>query len=224
MTMTIISVNMHFHGTNTTPACHGDQVIHALVNSGETFQYSLTIPVNEPLGLYWYHPHVHGVAEAAVLDSAPAAGRHLADADDRALVLQGRQIYQRQCAACHGRSLQGQPLWQLQDAYAGRRAPAHDQTGHTWLHADEDLFRMIKLGRFDTAGPATSMPAFQDRLSDGDILAVIAFIKASWPVGLRVAQATLNPGSAGMPVQAAQADWRFPATCMRVQSSAGEPR
>lgn len=165
-----------------------------------------------------------GLASAAALDLPPARGGHLADADNRATVLQGRQIYQRQCAACHGRSLQGQPLWQLQDAFAGRRAPAHDQTGHTWLHADEDLFRMIKLGRFDEAGPATFMPAFQDRLSDGDILAVIAFIKASWPVGLRVAQSTLNPGSAGMPAQAAEADWLFPPTCMRAQSSAGEQR
>jgi mono/diheme cytochrome c family protein len=165
-----------------------------------------------------------GLASAAALDNPPAAGGHFADADDSALVLQGRQIYQRQCAGCHGRSLQGQPLWQLQDAYAGRRAPAHDQTGHTWLHADEDLFRMVKLGRFDEAGPATAMPAFQHRLNDSDILAVIAFIKASWPVGLRVVQAMRNPGSAGLPVQAAQADWQFPPTCIRAQNTAGERR
>ena len=72
-TMTITSVNMHFHGTNTSPSCHGDQVIHALVNSGETFQYSLQIPANEPPGLYWYHPHVHGVAEASVQGGASGA-------------------------------------------------------------------------------------------------------------------------------------------------------
>ncbi|MEI9930202.1 MAG: hypothetical protein WDM89_06550 [Rhizomicrobium sp.] len=27
-TMTISSVNMHFHGTNTSPKCHSDEVIH----------------------------------------------------------------------------------------------------------------------------------------------------------------------------------------------------
>src|ERR1700690_3827488 len=37
-TMNAASVNMHFHGTNTAPACHSDEVIHTLVNSGETFQ------------------------------------------------------------------------------------------------------------------------------------------------------------------------------------------
>jgi len=37
-TMTAATVNMHFHGTNTSPRCHSDEVIHTLVNSGETFQ------------------------------------------------------------------------------------------------------------------------------------------------------------------------------------------
>jgi FtsP/CotA-like multicopper oxidase with cupredoxin domain len=72
-TMTITSLNMHFHGTNTTPACHGDQVIHTIINSGETFDYSLKFPSNEPPGLYWYHPHVHGISEAAVQGGASGA-------------------------------------------------------------------------------------------------------------------------------------------------------
>jgi len=73
MTMTITAVNMHFHGTNTSPTCHSDEVIHTIVNSGETFQYSLTFPPDEPPGLYWYHPHVHGLAEAAVQGGASGA-------------------------------------------------------------------------------------------------------------------------------------------------------
>jgi len=69
-TMTPESVNMHFHGTNTSPTCHSDEVIHTLINSGQTFQYDLQIPKDEPPGLYWYHPHVHGIANAAVLGGA----------------------------------------------------------------------------------------------------------------------------------------------------------
>jgi FtsP/CotA-like multicopper oxidase with cupredoxin domain len=72
-TMTITSLNIHYHGTNTTPQCHGDQVIHTMINSGETFKFSLPFPVNEPPGLYWYHPHVHGIAEAAVQGGASGA-------------------------------------------------------------------------------------------------------------------------------------------------------
>jgi FtsP/CotA-like multicopper oxidase with cupredoxin domain len=67
------SVNVHFHGTNTSPVCHQDEVIRTLINSGETFSYRLQIPFNEPPGLYWYHPHVHGISEAAVQGGASGA-------------------------------------------------------------------------------------------------------------------------------------------------------
>src|SRR5271170_178515 len=70
VTMTITSLNVHFHGTNTKPGCHSDEVIHTIINSGETFKYSVQFPTNEPPGLYWYHPHVHGLSEAAVQGGA----------------------------------------------------------------------------------------------------------------------------------------------------------
>jgi FtsP/CotA-like multicopper oxidase with cupredoxin domain len=72
-TMTAASVNVHFHGTNSPPTCHQDEVIHTLINSGETFTYNLQIPANEPPGLYWYHPHVHGMADRAMLGGASGA-------------------------------------------------------------------------------------------------------------------------------------------------------
>lgn len=73
VTMTITSLNVHFHGTNTKPGCHSDEVIHTIINSGETFKYSVQFPTNEPPGLYWYHPHVHGLSEAAVQGGASGA-------------------------------------------------------------------------------------------------------------------------------------------------------
>ena len=72
-TMTGSSTNVHFHGTNTPPICHQDEVIHTLVNSGETFTYDVAFPSDEPSGLYWYHPHVHGLSEAAVQGGASGA-------------------------------------------------------------------------------------------------------------------------------------------------------
>lgn len=69
-TMNDTSVNVHFHGTNTSPACGADQAIHTLINSGQVFPYHLRFPADEPPGLYWYHPHVHGIAEAAVQGGA----------------------------------------------------------------------------------------------------------------------------------------------------------
>jgi FtsP/CotA-like multicopper oxidase with cupredoxin domain len=67
------SVNVHFHGTNTPPVCHQDEVIRTLINAGETFEYAIEIPGDEPPGLYWYHPHIHGIAEAAVQGGASGA-------------------------------------------------------------------------------------------------------------------------------------------------------
>ena len=75
------STNVHFHGTNVTPACGGDNVTRTLINpvgssnpnDVTTFQYSFTIPANEPPGLYWYHPHVHGLAERDLLGGATGA-------------------------------------------------------------------------------------------------------------------------------------------------------
>jgi len=72
-TQTASSVNIHYHGTNTSPTCHSDEVIHTLVNGGESFQYRIQFPSDEPPGLYWYHPHVHGIAEAAVQGGASGA-------------------------------------------------------------------------------------------------------------------------------------------------------
>ena len=73
VTMTITSVNVHFHGTNTSPACHADQVVHTIINSGETFKYSVQFPPTSRPGLNWYHPHVHGLSEAAVQGGASGA-------------------------------------------------------------------------------------------------------------------------------------------------------
>ena len=72
-TMNSSSTNVHFHGTNTPPVCHQDEVIHTLINSGQTFTYEVHFPLNEPPGMYWYHPHAHTLAEMAVLGGASGA-------------------------------------------------------------------------------------------------------------------------------------------------------
>lgn len=154
---------------------------------------------------------------AACASAAPAApaASHFADADDPALVALGQRIYRPVCGSCHGYRLEGEALWQLNDQYAGRRAPAHDATGHTWQHSDEALFEKTKFGRFPSEPPKRLyyMPAFAGHLSDHEILAVLAFIKADWPIGIRASQAMLNPGQAGMPKNADKSSWTLPPNC-----------
>jgi FtsP/CotA-like multicopper oxidase with cupredoxin domain len=71
--MSSTSVNIHYHGTNVPPTCGADDVLKTLINSGDTFQYRFAIPLDEPPGLYWYHPHVHGTADLLVMGGATGA-------------------------------------------------------------------------------------------------------------------------------------------------------
>ena len=65
--------NLHFHGLSVPPTCHSDEVLKTLVGAGQTFDYEIQIPRNEPPGLYWYHPHVHGYGETQVQGGASGA-------------------------------------------------------------------------------------------------------------------------------------------------------
>jgi FtsP/CotA-like multicopper oxidase with cupredoxin domain len=67
------SMNIHYHGTNTSPSCHQDEVIKTIINPNQTFLYNVAFPGNAPPGLYWYHPHIHGIAEHAVQGGAAGA-------------------------------------------------------------------------------------------------------------------------------------------------------
>jgi S-disulfanyl-L-cysteine oxidoreductase SoxD len=149
------------------------------------------------------------------ISAAAAPISHFANADDDAAVVKGSQIYRERCAACHGRHLEGQPLWQLQDQFMHRRAPAHDASGHTWQHSDEDLFEMTKTGRFPGVPMSihSYMPAFGAYLNNSEILDVLAYIKATWPLGIRVSQSMLNPNFRGMPRDANKVEWTLPPTC-----------
>jgi FtsP/CotA-like multicopper oxidase with cupredoxin domain len=73
-TMSAVATNLHFHGLTVPPVCHQDDVLKTSILPGDPpFVYRFRIPKNEPPGLYWYHPHVHGFSEAAVLGGASGA-------------------------------------------------------------------------------------------------------------------------------------------------------
>ncbi|HUZ71696.1 MAG TPA: cytochrome c [Stellaceae bacterium] len=140
---------------------------------------------------------------------------HFADAEDAAAVARGAGLYQENCAACHGARLEGQPGWQVVGADGVVRAPPQDDSGHAWMHSDEDLFSYVKYGLADYLPPGLTadMPAFGERLTDAQIEDTLAFIKSHWSVGNRAYQALLNPGHAGMPALGSAGSWVLPADC-----------
>jgi FtsP/CotA-like multicopper oxidase with cupredoxin domain len=72
--MTATSTNLHFHGLSVPAVCHQDDVLHTSIQPDDApFEYRLRIPANEPPGLYWYHPHIHGFSKTQVLGGASGA-------------------------------------------------------------------------------------------------------------------------------------------------------
>jgi FtsP/CotA-like multicopper oxidase with cupredoxin domain len=72
--MSPTSTNLHFHGLTVPPVCHQDDVLSTSVQPGDPpFEYRFRIPADEPPGLYWYHPHIHGFSKVQVLGGASGA-------------------------------------------------------------------------------------------------------------------------------------------------------
>lgn len=122
------------------------------------------------------------------------------DPSDATLVAAGERIYGEACASCHGDALEGQPGWQNRKADGRLPAPPHDPSGHTWHHPDEILFLLTKHGpaaMVNDPNYPTDMPGFADTLSDREILAVLTYIKSTWPPDIRTRHDAINARSAG---------------------------
>ncbi len=117
-----------------------------------------------------------------------------ADASDPKLLEFGSQVYNAQCAECHGDRLQGQPNWKTRKADGTLPAPPHDASGHTWHHSDQLLFDYTKNGgqALMPEGMKSGMPGFGEILNDNDIWAVLAYIKSRWPEDIQMRQARQN--------------------------------
>lgn len=110
----------------------------------------------------------------------------------------GRDLYAQVCASCHGANLEGQADWKRRLDNGRMPAPPHDQTGHSWHHADQDLFAITKGGVAAVVpGYESDMPAFDGILADDEIKAVLAYIKSTWPERQRSFQAEITANEEG---------------------------
>jgi len=108
-----------------------------------------------------------------------------------AFAADGAALYAEHCAACHGENLEGERNWRVQNEDGSMPAPPHDDSGHTWHHADQMLRDYTHLGgaetlrRMGVTGVVSAMPAFGDVMSDEEIDAVLNFIKSNWSPRMR---------------------------------------
>ena len=128
-----------------------------------------------------------GVAAVAVVvwsQSAQVNAAGLFPYQDDAAVAQGSELYQDYCASCHGAQLEGQANWRDRDAEGYLPAPPHDASGHTWHHPDSQLLEITRKGTAALVGNGyvSQMQGYEDILSEDEMLAVLAYIKSTWPL------------------------------------------
>ncbi len=114
---------------------------------------------------------------------------------DQQIVALGKQLYATNCASCHGKNLEGEPNWQTPKADLTMPAPPHNKRGHTWHHNDKLLFDLTKFGLakyLNQPTYKTSMPFYDGALTDEDIIAVLSYIKSTWPEQVRTRHDKLN--------------------------------
>ena len=106
---------------------------------------------------------------------------------DADLVALGEKVYAAECAVCHGADLGGQANWRERRADGRLPAPPHDESGHTWHHPDAQLIELTKRGIAAMVGGGyeSDMPAYENVLSDEEIVAVLSYIKSRWPDEVR---------------------------------------
>ncbi|MGA7191283.1 MAG: multicopper oxidase domain-containing protein [Candidatus Acidiferrales bacterium] len=100
--MSITSANLHFHGLTVPAVCHQDDVLKTSIQpSDPPFQYRFYIPKNEPPGLYWYHPHIHGfstpqvlggLSGAMIIEGIERANKEVAGLPERVLIIRDQNL------------------------------------------------------------------------------------------------------------------------------------
>ncbi len=139
------------------------------------------------------------LALALALVPGPAMGEGLLPYEDAERVAEGRALYAGNCAACHGADLEGQPDWRSPDAEGYLPAPPHDESGHTWHHPDPLLLRIVTEGTEAVVGgdDRSNMIGYGEILTEDEILNVLAYIKSTWPAGIREMHDEMNARASG---------------------------
>ena len=144
------------------------------------------------------------IASLAVYASKRPAVPVRLNSDDPALVRAGQTAYASHCAACHGMKLEGQADWRRPGPDGRLPAPPHDESGHTWHHPDAYLIHVVAQGIVAGVdrppGYQGNMPAFGAVLSEADTVAVLSYIKSTWPPDHRAWQEATNKPATTAPL------------------------
>ena len=97
---------------------------------------------------------------------------------ERSRVVSGEKVYAANCAVCHGARGEATPDWRRREPDGSFPPPPLNGTAHTWHHPFRVLATQIKFG---APGGGGKMPIFQGKLTDEEIIDVIAWFQSLWP-------------------------------------------
>ena len=90
----------------------------------------------------------------------------------------GKSVYEVNCISCHLENAKGTKEWKKtldDDSYP---PPPLNGTAHAWHHSIEVLLTVINQGGIPNGG---KMPAFKNKLSQDQKIAVVAYFQSFWP-------------------------------------------
>ncbi|MFG6515772.1 c-type cytochrome [Sulfitobacter sp. TB366] len=88
------------------------------------------------------------------------------------------KLYWRECAGCHGTSLEGQQGWQEAVFDYRSAAPPLNGTGHTMQHTDHELLKTIQ--SMAIRGKGHAGPSMYKSFSERDARELLDWIKSHW--------------------------------------------
>jgi mono/diheme cytochrome c family protein len=110
--------------------------------------------------------------------AAPAGAPVVMRWYSREQVVAGAALYGANCASCHKASAEGAPDWKKRDTNGKLPPPPLNGTAHAWHHPLDVLRTVVKGGGIPIGG---SMPAFEEKLSQEQIDAILAWVQSHWP-------------------------------------------
>ena len=126
-----------------------------------------------------FHVIAAAVAALSLAAALPAAAAEAPQRwYDASRVESGAKVYTSNCAVCHGSRGEATPDWRRREPDGSFPPPPLNGTAHTWHHPFGILARQIKFG---APGGGGKMPIFQGKLTDDEIINVIAWFQSLWP-------------------------------------------
>ena len=113
---------------------------------------------------------------------------YLVSNDEKVVALaKAKELYTNNCSSCHMDNLSGNSKWKFSFDEEGQRLPPPlNGTGHTWHHAPQQLFDIIRYGYKKIDPNYQGKMLGNEKLTDDEIWSILEYIKNMWPENIQI--------------------------------------